>query len=206
MKITVKSGLVAVTFFVLTLIILVSCSEITNIFSDGRNFTKVEEIQDLEELITGNINPEMDVIEVVFRKAESDVAMFSNSKGIAQIHFVDSENAKKKRVLCINLKDNSVYEDTMYNEREHVRAYKGAKVEKLGCAKIADNINAAINILAADSLSCDGLGTYTIVLDAKPEKIKHKFSLERRTGGSNRQVFYDEYSFIADLEGNVKSK
>lgn len=206
MKTTSKRGLIATTLSLFMLAILASCGEIANAFSNGRDFTKADDVQDLEELIIENITPEMEVIEIVFNKADMDASMFSNSKGLAQIHYVDAENAKKKKVLCVDLKDKTVYEDPSYNEREHFRKYKGVKVEKLGCAKIADNVNAAINLLAADSLFCSGIGSYSIELDAKPEKIKHKFSLERRTGSGNRQVYYDEYSFVADLEGNVKSR
>lgn len=204
---TTLNGKLAVLCSILTLSFLfASCGDIANAFSNGRDFTNAEDVKDLDEVIMGYIDPEMQVFEIDFRKADNDAAMFSSSKGLAHIHYVDPDNAKKQKVIAVNLKDGTAYEDTTYSERERYKKYTGIKVEKLGCAKIADNVNTAIQMLAADSLDYSGIGSYTIELDAKPEKIRHRFTLERRSGSGSRTVYYDEYRFEADLEGNVKQR
>lgn len=184
---------------------LLSCKETTTTILPGeRNFTKTEDVRDLDSLIMKHIKHEMNVIEISFKKSDNNDSAFSDSKGIVQIHYVDPENTKKKKVLAIDLKTGNTSEDTWYNEQEHFKEYTGIKPTILGCNKIADNINAAISMMASDSLNYSGIGNYDILLDPEPAKIRHKFKIEIQTGADNRKVMYDEYSFIADLDGNVQ--
>lgn len=205
MKITFKSTLLTLGSVFLFITFLSSCSDIKNAISNGKDFTKADDIKDLENMIMDHITSDMAVIKIDFRKADTDASTFSTHKGVANIHYVDPENAKKEKVIAVNLKDGSAAEDEFYNKRENFREYKGVKTTELGCGKIADNVNAAIQILVSDSISYDGIGSYYIEVNADPAKSKHKFSLEKRTGSDARKVYYDEYNFVADAEGNVKA-
>lgn len=188
------------------ILVQIGCKDIVSVFNDGRNFTKEKDIQDLEELIKKNVTPEMEILEIFFRKADSDVSTYSFSRGLAEILFVNSENTKKRRLITIDLKENKAFEDTtaFYYTSVNHRPYKGIKnVTKLGCEKIAANVNSAIAMLAADSLSADGIGTYSIIFHNNPEKIEHRFTIERHTGSDSSHNYYDEYTFKADLDGNL---
>lgn len=184
---------------------LLSCKETAPPTLPGeRNFTKAEDVRDLDSLIMKHIHHEMNVIEISFIKSDNDNATFSDSKGIVQIHYVDPKNTKKKKVLAIDLKTGDANEDVWYNEQEHFEEYKGVKPATLGCTKIADNINTAISMMASDSLDYSGIGSYDIQFGSEPSNIRHKFKIEVQTGSGHRKVIYDEYSFIADLNGNVQ--
>lgn len=194
-------------FFVAT---QTSCSDISNAFSYGRDFTKSEDVQDLEKLILDNITPEMEVIKIEFKKADNDEALFSFSKGIAEILYVNPKNAKKAIIINIDLKENKVRTDTAdsYYGKEFARRHRGVKnIQKLGCEKIANNINAAIEMMTAEDISCHGIGSYEIKPNATTDKTVHRFSLEQRGGQANRvTVNYNEYKFEADMEGNITVK
>lgn len=184
-----------------------SCGDIKSAFSNGRNFTEAEDVKDLEPVIMEHITPEMEVMKIDFGKAANDASTFSSHKGVASIYYVDPENPKKQKIIDVNLKDGIATENDFWKDREHHRKYTGVKnITGLGCAKIADNVSAAGELLAADSLAYNGVGSYSIEFDSKSGDYKHKFSLERRTGSDARKIYYDEYSFIADAEGNVKPR
>jgi hypothetical protein len=197
------------TYLVVTLgsiIFLSSCGEIKNAFTDGPDFTVAEEISGIEEMLMKHINADMEIINIDFSKADTDVSTFSKNKGKATISYVNPENAKKKLNLDVDLKTGDVTENTLGADREHHRNYTGVKnVTALGCGKIADNIGAAGQLLAADSTAYNGIGSYKIVFDSRRGTYKHEFSLERRTGSDSRMIYYDEYSFVADADGNVKA-
>lgn len=195
------------TITIVIIFLFMACGETKKPFDKekGVDFTETDNLQYLDSMIMEYINPDMEVIEIDFRAADTDDDTFSIGKGKAIVFYVDPQNNKKRKAIIIDLKDGTSKEDTTYNATENSKKYKGHKIAVMNCCSmIANNINKAMEILDADDISVDGIGTYTITLHNKPNKVKHKFSLKKRTGSVDRRVYYDEYRFEADGKGKVK--
>lgn len=194
-------SIVALSFFVIP-----SCGEKKKNFDSekGIDFTESNNIQHLDSMIMEFVKPDMEVIEFDFRSLDDDDT-FSIGKGKAIIFYVDPVNNKRRKAIEVDLKTGTSVEDTTYNSIENKKKYKGYKLTRINCCSmIANNINEAIDILDLQNISVDGIGSYVIQLHNKPDKVKHYFTLRKRTGEVDRRVYYDEYRFEADGKGKVK--
>lgn len=206
MKYIIKTKSLLTLSFLVCSILLMSCGGNKKNFDSekGIDITESDNIQHLDSMIMEFVKPDMEVIELNFEASDND-NLFSIGKGKAILFYVDPANNKKRRGLVIDLKTGTASEDTTYNSTESKKKYKGHKLTRINCCSmIANNVNEAIDILDLENISVDGIGTYTIDMHNKPDKVKHYFTLRKRTGEVERRTYYDEYRFEADGKGKVK--
>ena len=189
--------------------VVLFCSCEGGVFDNGVKFTDPKEVATLPAILEKHIDPEDMITKIQFRKGDSDPSNFSFDKGKIEIYYVDPEDSKKEIFYMVDVKKNEAYVEEwseklsypMYNKK----GYKDVKVSTLGCERIAEFVNAAIEIMAAENIDADGLGIYAIYPHSDPEKVKHEFTIEHISGGGSRTINYVDYSFKVSLkDGKLK--
>ena len=208
MKILRKMSLMVLPV-ILFAAVLVSCNELKNTFSSGINLTNSEEVKALNELVNKAITPDMVVNKISFSYSERN-SSFSFCKDEATITYIDPDNDKVVHGIDVNLKTGDFAQNEfMERKMKGVRGQKGVKLENFDFTKISDIVNAAIQELQKENISVDGIGSFSIDFNSgDPEKMKYQFDLQDKTGsqqmGRRIQYNYNEYSFTADKDGNLK--
>ena len=186
-------------------VLLSSCGGL-DLFDYGLTFTEPNDVAKLEAILEKNIDAEDKITHIQFKKGTQDQRNFSFDKGTIEVYYLDPENAKQEKVYLIDIKKEEAYVNewaenhsrTLYSK--NVKSCADVKASSLGCGRIAEFLNAAIEVMAAENIKANGLGLYTIYPNSDPAKVRHEFSVEHITGGGDRVTNYTEYSFKVDLK------
>ena len=181
-------------------------------FKHGMDFREADDVAKIAAIIENNLNEGELITSLVFHKTWDD-SNFSFSKGIVKVYYVKAENPKEELMYNIDLKKNGWYDDEVSEKHKRTlygnnRGYPIANIADLGCDKIADFVNKAIEMMAAEDLKAYGIGLYTIYPHSDPAKITHTFAIEKIAGGGgNHTINYVEYDFEVKMgDGEVVSK
>jgi hypothetical protein len=209
MKLAEKS--VTFLFAAFLCVIAVSCNDLKNTFSSGINFTEPEEVAQLNDLLNKHITEGMVVQKIKFDYSQSSSG-FSNCKDGATIIYVDPEDNTKLHGIEVNLKTGEFGPDTWLEEHPSSikREQKGVQLNEFDFSKIATVANAAVQALKDENVESNGIGTFEIDFYAgNADDYAYVFKLQHRTGrtqqGRTSHITYDEYSFKADKDGNLKA-
>lgn len=190
---------------------LVSCNDFKSAFGSGINFTKPEDMKTLNEMLGKAIKPDMIVQEIRFVYSNGNEG-FSDCKDKAVITYVDADDNKVVHAIDVDLKTgdfslNKWLEDHPRNTRTS-RVEKGVKLEKFDFSKIADMVNAAGEMMKAEGIEPNGIGSFSIDFGAGDiSETTYRFKMQHRTGlqqnGRRIEYQYNEYDFKADIDGNL---
>ena len=185
---------------------LTSC----NFFSSGLNFTKPEDVKNLNGMLQKAIKKDMVVQQIMFYQTNN--SSFSMNNDMAQIMYVDSADSRVNHALDVNLKTGDISLNELV-EKQHAGgvALKGVKLDNFDFSKIPVAVNAAIAEVQKENISADGLGSFIVDFNSGDiTKSTYDFSLQHRTGsqrmGRSVRYTYDEYNFSADFDGNLIKK
>lgn len=146
---------------------------------------------------------------------------FSTTISYASVHYFDPQTDELK-CSWITLsgklegKDKSVSSKFINDDdnKVKIKSEDAQKLSDIDLSKIAANINKAGEIVEAGENEASGVGSYDIIVNTDPAKVKHMFSIESRQGsktvstsrGLGTEVSYLTFDFTADSEGNVTAK
>ena len=199
--------------YLLLVVVLLSSCDALDVFDNGVKFTEPSEVATLEAILEKNIDPEDKITHIQFKKGPQDQSNFSFDKGTIEVYYLDPENAKQEKVYLIDIKKGESYVDewaekhsrTIYSK--NIKSCADVKASTLGCNRIAEFVNAAIEVMAAENIKANGLGLYTIYPNSDSTQVRHEFSIEHITGGGERVTNYTEYSFKVSLkDGELQYK
>ena len=200
-----KKAIIAGALLLIVSIVISSCGDL---FSYGVKFTEEKEVASLEAILEKHIDPEDEIINIQFSKAENDASNFGFHKGIIEIWFVDPDDRKQRMRYMIDIKKNELYLNEHRFPVYKQKGYSNIKASDLGCDKIAEFVNKAIEMMDADSIKASGIGSYNIYPNSDPNKVRHSFTIEHITGSRGQGVTeYVGYDFDANPKtGEFKSK
>ena len=203
-----KKAIIAGALLLIGSALISSCGDL---FSYGVKFTEEKEVASLEAILEKHIDPEDEIIQILFTKADNDPSNFGFNKGKIELWCIDQENRKQQIKYTIDIKKNELYINEWDKENRFPvnkqKAYSNIKASDLGCDRIAEFVNKAVEMMTDENLKANGLGSYIIYPNSDPDKVKHSFAIERITGSGQRTTEYVEYKFEASPKtGELKSK
>ncbi len=202
---TIKS-LLAVAVVAVT---LNSCDAISRVdLKDQKSVDKM-----LPSKIEKHIDPQSTVFEIMLGTTSD----FSTEMDVATVEFL-SPGATEPQSFSITIPGNQKpREGKIINVGINKKEFKpetGIKLSDVDFSKIASNVAKATEMLKVVSRPVDGISSYTIKMDGKPENTVHSFNVRSKEntelgsqhGRAALVTNYYEFSFTADAEGNVTSK
>jgi hypothetical protein len=125
-----------------------------------------------------------------------------NAEEPAQLNFTLTGNQKPRRLSSSSL---------LSSEKKKTAA-DGIKLNEIDFSHIAANVNKAVEMLKAEGYKADGVNSYTMTFNGKPEETQHRFYVRckgdtnfgtDKRGAAALVTKYSEFIFNADAEGNV---
>lgn len=178
--------------------------------------------QSINKKMPAKFEKDVDPESTVFEVAIGTTSDFSTEMDVATVTFIPPGETERKKLsftMTGNQKprEQKVLDDpkipTFGNKTEKEEP-TGVKLKDVDFSQIASNVAKATEIMTEMGYTLDGIKSYTMTVDAKPENTIHTFSTRSKEGTdfgtqNGRAALvtnYYEFHFTADAAGNVTYK